>query len=92
MTADELVGVKGVLAHFAAAEGFTIGTVSWSYESSPAAFEALVHTSGHQQATAVVLPSMLHFVLLGAPLAVKLTFGRATGTHVFVRTPQDVTP
>jgi hypothetical protein len=93
MTEDELVGVKERLAYYATAEGFTMGTVFVEQrESTPAAFEALVQAIGHHQATAVVLPSMLHFAVLGAPLAVKLTFERATGAQVFVATPLDATP
>jgi hypothetical protein len=34
----------------------------------------------------------LHFAVLGAPLAVKLTFERATGAQVFVATPLDAIP
>lgn len=84
-TADELVDIKERLAFFAAAEGFAMGTVFVEQrESSPAAFEALVQAIEHDQAAAVVLPSMLHFAVLGAPLAVKLTFERATGAQVFV--------
>lgn len=85
MTDDELDHVTSGLAHYAAAEGLTMGTVFVEQcESTPAAFEALVRAIDHQQAIAVVLPSMLHFAVLGAPLAVKLTFERATGARVFV--------
>ena len=92
MTDDELDHVKSGLVRFAAVEGFTLGTVFVEQcESIPAAFEALVQAIGHQQANAVVLPSMLHFAGLGAPLAVKLTFERATGAKVFVVTPSTET-
>ncbi|NEA32017.1 hypothetical protein [Streptomyces sp. SID13031] len=85
MTEDELVGVKARLVDYAFAEGFTMGTVFIEQrESTPAAFEALVQAISQDQASAVVLPSMLHFAVLGAPLAVKLTFERATGAQVFV--------
>lgn len=93
MTEDELDSVTARLARFATAEGFTLGTVFIEQvESTPAAFEALVQAIGHLQAKAVVLPSMLHFAVLGAPLAVRLTFERATGAHVLVANPQDRLP
>src|SRR5690242_14974775 len=80
MTEDELGAVKERLNHFAATEGFAMGTIFVERrESAPGAFEALVQAIEHEQAAAVVLPSMLHFAVLGAPLAVKLTFERATG-------------
>ncbi|MEV6417352.1 hypothetical protein [Kribbella sp. NPDC051718] len=93
MTEDELVSVKERLAYYAASEGFALGTVFVEQrESAPAAFEALIRAIDQSQATAVVLPSMLHFAVLGAPLAVKLTFERATGAQVFVASPVDATP
>ena len=93
MTDDELDDVMTGLVSFAAVEGFTMGTVFVEQcESTPAAFEALIQAIGDQQANAVVLPSMLHFAVLGAPLAVKLTFERATGAQVLVATPSNAMP
>ncbi|GAA3550090.1 hypothetical protein [Kribbella ginsengisoli] len=93
MTQEELAGVKDRLATYATTEGFTMGPVFVEQrESTPAAFEALVQAIGQYQARAVVLPSMLHFAVLGAPLAVKLTFEQATGAQVLVACPVDATP
>lgn len=92
MTQDELNDVKVQFVHHAASEGFTMTTVFVEQrESMPAAFEALVQAIREHQAAAVVLPSMLHFAVLGPPLAVKLTFERATGAHVLVASPVDAT-
>jgi len=93
MTEDELDDVTSRLAYFASVEGFTTGTVFVEQcESTPAAFEALVQAICRHQATAVVLPSMLHFAVLGPPLAVRLTFERATGAQVLIATSPDGSP
>ncbi|MFB6724219.1 hypothetical protein ACFCV3_28840 [Kribbella sp. NPDC056345] len=90
MTEMELFDAKNRLARLAIAEGFTLGTVFVEKrEASPAAFEALVQAIDHDRATAVLLPSMLLFAVLGAPLAVRLTFERATGAQVFVAASPD---
>ncbi len=87
MTDDELADVKERLERFADLEGFTLGTVYVEQlETSPAAFEALVEAVDRYEATAVALPSMLHFALLSAPAAIKDRFEHATGARVLIAT------
>jgi hypothetical protein len=85
MTGDELEGVKGGLASFASCEGFRLKTIYVEQlVTMPAAFEALVEAVHRDQVAAVVLPSMLHLAVLGAPLEIKDIFERATGARVLV--------
>jgi hypothetical protein len=84
-TENELEDTKERLAHFAALEGFAIGTVYVEEaETSPAAFEALIEAVNRYDVTAVVLPSMLHFAVLGAPATIKNHFEHLTGARVMV--------
>jgi len=72
--------VKRELASFAETEGFRMGctyvepTGTW-----PTAFEALIEAVNRYEATAVVLPSPLHFAALGPPTGIRDSFERATG-------------
>jgi hypothetical protein len=85
MSDDELADAKDRLERFADLEGFTLGTVYVEHlETSPAAFEALVEAVNRYEATAVVVPSMLHFALLSAPAAIKDRFEHMTGARVLV--------
>lgn len=85
MTDDELDDAKERLAHFAQVEGFSLSTVYVEQlETTPAAFEALVEAANRYEITAVVLPSMLHFAVLGAPASIKRHFEQFTGARVLV--------
>ncbi|MGC4943650.1 hypothetical protein [Kribbella sp. DT2] len=53
-------------------------------ETSPAAFEALIAAVEQLGASRVVLPSPLHFAVLGPPGAVRYHFERLTGAQVVV--------
>jgi hypothetical protein len=67
MTDGEVEQEKRRLADFAELEGFTLGTIYLEQlETSPAAFEAWVEADDRYEVAAVVLPSMLHFAVLGA--------------------------
>jgi hypothetical protein len=83
MSATELADTKGRLVHFAEVEGFALGDVYIEeVETSPAAFEALIEAVNRYEVTAVVLPSMLHFTLLGPPATIKAHFEHLTGARV----------
>jgi hypothetical protein len=85
MTEGELAEAKERLERFADLEGFTLGTVYVELvETIPAAFEALVEAIKRLEATAVVIPSMLHFAVLSAPAAIKDHFEHVTGARVLV--------
>lgn len=85
MTEDELDDIRERLAYFAREEGFAMGTVYVEeIETSPAAFEALVNAANSYEISAVVLPSMLHFAVLGAPASIKEHFEHLTGARVMV--------
>lgn len=51
---------------------------------SPAAFEALFESVRRYELTAVVLPSLLHFAVLGASHDIRDSFERATGARVLL--------
>jgi hypothetical protein len=88
MTDYELEDVKERLAYFAQVEGFAMGTIYVDEtETSPAAFEALVEAVNRYEVTAVVIPSLLHFAALSAPVDMKDSFERATGARVMVAPP-----
>jgi hypothetical protein len=85
MTEDELRDMKERLEYFARVEGYVLGTVYVEdVETSPAAFQTLVEAVHRYKATAVVLPSMLHFAVLGAPASIKGHFEHLTGAQVMV--------
>jgi hypothetical protein len=85
MTDAELDDARERLGLFAEIEGFTLGTVYVEhFETTPAAFEALVEAVNRYEVTAVVVPSMLHFALLSAPAAIKDRFEHITGARVMV--------
>jgi hypothetical protein len=87
MTDDEVEETKERLEHFAAVEGFAMGTIYLEgTATSPAAFEALVEAVNRYEVTAVVIPSLLHFAVLDAAINFKDTFERATGARVMVAT------
>ena len=71
------------MARFAQTEGFSMGFTHIEKPGTwPAAFEALVESVNRYDVTAVVLPSLLHFAVLGASHDIKDLFERATGARV----------
>ncbi|GAA1711559.1 hypothetical protein GCM10009745_69570 [Kribbella yunnanensis] len=71
------------MARFAHAEGFSMGSTYVEKPGTwPAAFEALVESVNRYDVTAIVLPSLLHFAVLGPDI--KNIFERATDARVLV--------
>lgn len=84
-TQDELAHVQERFEHFARLEGFGLGAVYVEeIETAPAAFETLVHTIDRLDAAAIVLPSLLHLAVLGAPATIKHHFEHLTGARVLI--------
>jgi hypothetical protein len=76
------------MARFAMTEGFSMGfTYVEKPGTWPAAFEALVESVNRYEVTAVGLPSLLHFAVLGATHDIRDLFERATGARVLVLAP-----
>jgi hypothetical protein len=72
---------------FAQTKGFSMGLKYVEKPGmGPVAFEALIESVTEHEVTAVILPSMLHFAVLGAPLNIREMFERATGARVLVLT------
>jgi hypothetical protein len=85
MSETELEDAKERLAYFAEIEGFTMGAIYVEEIATvSAAFEALVDAVNRHEVSAVVLPSMLHFAVLGAPASIKGHFEHCTGARVLV--------
>jgi hypothetical protein len=73
------------MAVFARDENFSMGFVFVDEPAIwPAVFEVLTDAAGRRNATAVVLPSLLHFAVLGAGNDIRGTFERATGARVLL--------
>ncbi|WP_237771236.1 hypothetical protein [Kribbella sp. ALI-6-A] len=74
MTAGELAKTKDRLGAFAQVDGFTMGTIYVENpDTTPAAFEALVDAVIRYEATAVVVPSLIHLVAPGFTHDIKAT-------------------
>jgi hypothetical protein len=74
---------KDRLAYFAQVEGFQLDKVYVEeVETWPAAFEALVEEAVSDGLSAVLIPSMLHFAVLGPPADIKKHFEHVTRTRV----------
>jgi hypothetical protein len=85
VTDGQVSQLEREMAKFAMTEGFSMGfTYIEKPGTWPAAFEALVESVDRYEVTAVVLPSMLHFAVLGASHDIKDMFERATGARVLV--------
>jgi hypothetical protein len=70
---------------FAYKTGFSMGfTYVEEPGPQPSAFEALIESVVRHQVAAVVLPSILHFAVLGLPHDIKDMFERATGARVLL--------
>jgi hypothetical protein len=83
MTETEVRYAKERLIYFAQVAGFQLDTVYVEdVETWPAAFEALVEAATSDELSAVLLPSMLHFAVLGPPANIKKHFEHITRTRV----------
>lgn len=81
--------LERLMADFARAEGFTMGhTYVEKPDCWPAAFEALIESVNRYEATAVVLPSLLHFAMHDSACHIKETFERVIGARVLMLNPR----
>ena len=88
VTDGQVSQVEREMAQFAQKEGFSMGfTYVEKPGTWPAAFEALIESVNRYEVTAVVLPSLLHFAVLGANHDIRDIFERATGARVLVLSP-----
>jgi hypothetical protein len=80
---SELSRAEERLAHFADATGLELAAVFVEeIETVPAAFERFIRAVILDQVEVVLLPSLLHFAVLGAPGRIKENFEDATGARV----------
>lgn len=85
MSAREVAQAKAAIVAFASAEGFTLqGIYVERLETAPAAFEALIEAANRFEAKAVLVPSLRHFAVPGAPSSMKDRVERSTGAQVLV--------
>jgi len=85
MTDRELADLKVRLARFARREGYALGTVFVERnDRAPAAFQALMAAVQQQDVTAVVVPTMHHFSVLGSPACMKQRLEHCTGARVLI--------
>jgi len=85
VTGGQVGELERQMAKFAQKEGFSMGfTYVARPGTRPVAFEALFESVKRYEATAVVLPSLLHFAVLGASCDVRDSFEQATGARVLV--------
>lgn len=83
MFESEVNRTKERLAYFAEASGYELAAVFLEeIETWPLAIERLIRAVIKDKVEVVILPSMLHFAVLGAPNEVKGYFESATGARV----------
>jgi hypothetical protein len=83
MNESEVLYAKERLAYFARVEGLQLDNVFVEeVETWPAAFEALVEAALSDELSVVLLPSMLHFAVLGPSADIKQHFEYITRTRV----------
>lgn len=84
MTQTEVRYAKEQLAYFADEQSLMLGEVYVEeIETWPAAFEALIEDAMRDDVGGVLLPSMLHFAVLGTSAKVKKHFEYLTGARVY---------
>jgi hypothetical protein len=87
MTEIEVCDVKERLAYFARVKCLQLNEVFVEdLETWPAAFEALVEAALSDELSVVLIPSMLHFAVLGPPPNIKQHFEHLTRTRVLAAT------
>ncbi len=85
VTDGQVSQLEQAMTKFALASGYSMGfTYVEKPGTWPAAFGALVESVNQYDVTAVVLPSILHFMVLDASHDMKDIFERATGVRVMV--------
>jgi hypothetical protein len=83
MTEYELDDAKERLAYFAETQGYALDTIYVEeLHTWPAAFEQLVQDAAKDRIEIVILPSLLHFAVIGPPDNIKQHFEDATGARV----------
>jgi hypothetical protein len=83
MTEVEVCDAKERLAYFAERNGLQLDHVFVEeLETWPTAFEALVEAALSDDLSVVLVPSMLHFAVLGPPPNIKQHFEHITRTRV----------
>jgi hypothetical protein len=83
MFESEVNRTKQRLTYFAVESGFELSaTFVEEVETGPLAFERLLQAVIRDKVEVVILPSMLHFAVLGAPTHVKDYFEAATEARV----------
>jgi hypothetical protein len=83
MFESEVSSTRERLTYFAAASELDLAKIYIEeIATCPAAFERLVVDVIRDKVDVVILPSMLHFAVLGAPLRIKEYFEAATGAQV----------
>lgn len=71
------------LAYFAETAGYRLGEIFIEeVQTWPSAFEALIEAARIEKPSAVILPSLLHFAVLGSPATIKGHFEHLTGAKV----------
>ncbi|MGW6279983.1 hypothetical protein [Kribbella sp. NPDC055071] len=87
MCESEVSCTKERLGYFARVAGFALGAVYVEeVQSCPASFEALIHAALLQRPRAILVPSLLHLAVLGAPTTITRHVERLTGAQVIVVT------
>ncbi len=82
MTETELADAKQDLADFAAAEGYTLGTVYVErIDHVPAAFACLLDELEREDARAVVVPGLHHLAVVGVTPSLRDHLERRTGAR-----------
>jgi hypothetical protein len=82
---QELEQARERISYFAAAIGYQLAAVfveevdTWPV---PVAFERLLQAVALDKVEVVILPSMLHFMVLGGPTRIREYFESATGAKV----------
>lgn len=83
MFESEVSRAKERLTYFADTSGYELAAIFIEeIETSPAAFERLVQAVAQDKVEIVLLPSILHFAVLGDPNNIRQHFEAATGAHI----------
>lgn len=83
-----VVATGNRLAQFAHDEGYSMELVFFEQpDTTPSAFEALLHATRQHGVRAIVVPDLRHLEVLGAPPALNDFVARATGAAVLEANP-----
>ncbi len=78
------------MAKLAQQEGYRLGKVfTEKLETAPTAFQALIGAVLDDKATAVMVPTLHHFGVLGYPTTIRDHVQGSTGARVLVLAPAD---